>query len=180
MFPRGQSYEIGNFVLSSELENAFGSTNGIFTVPCLSNFVKIATDGIYENHEFLTKHPGRNSVPEHRHTMTNASNSEIDISVEEDKIDPNIIWNTLHSNGCSNSHGTIPHHGKKSKKQDIYNTGFEMDLPDTFKIHADNIQSGKYGSSYSEANEATTETYPTYTNLPVMIYIGPSIYSIGK
>ena len=69
LYPDGSTYELSDFSLSSKLSDVYGNDDGTFTLPTLSNFIRL-NGHLVKNPELTSLIEGRNALLQHSHDIT--------------------------------------------------------------------------------------------------------------
>ena len=95
------TYNLADFVLSSDISNVFNSTSTQFTIPCLTSFFKINDDSATSN-PYSVKN-GATYTPIHTHGIDNSNNSQILLNSSKIEVDNSKVNNILNNrlvSGC--------------------------------------------------------------------------------
>ena len=142
VYADGSGYPLQKFNVHDEFE-----INGMtFYVPALNNFIRLNPTPYLKNDMTETY---RHVDPQHHH------NARLNLT---GKVKGTLTYSCSTVGAGNTSHGATETAGKFDFKFDLDCTGLNVDPASTNYIR----QSGQVGS----------ETYPSYVNMPVMIYIG--------
>lgn len=155
VYPDGTIYDLSDFILSNRISSIFYVDAGKFAVPVLSDFIKI-NNGEFAEDRFQKK-TGRTVNSRHTHFTT----ADISGQVEMRAILPI---------GDIAGEGICIHNGINGTSSKYYET-----TPGLYPIsvHIENL-----GSDRVFKNTGSTEiAYPSYTNMPVQVFLGKSRWS---
>ena len=170
VYPRGQQYRLNAFRLSNDIEKMFSVSDGKFTVPCISNFIK---DG-YSN---FNKISYQNVVPYHFHDVSPGSGSisaEISAKLEFSSLAGN--GGKFHSGNGKTAKGNVSRSLQKNQfdKKDISN--FNYTGGQTVQISSLSIKDSAPEDFYSKFPNGKESTWEEiWTRLGNKQIISPNI-----